>query len=163
MKKIGWTTAMTVIALSLLVAVSAGAEYRPDAEFVAKMQQLLKSASFLTIRGPFVWKEIRAGRPFEEGNVAYYGISADASHHFESGSYLQLEEWKRQPNGRFLVTYTVMRATRAYKWSWLSGTLITTEMEELNTASQEVIMRSRLAQQLLLERGRPVMVDGEDI
>lgn len=164
-KKIGWVLA--VIALSVLFPLSASAEYGPSEEFVAKMEALIKSSSLQTIGGPFFWKEVRAGIPFQEGDVAYYAISADTSGHFENGNFLQMEEWRRQTDGKLLATYTVMGATWARRWTWVAGTLATTKTEELDMTSQEVMAeltaKSERAQRLLLERGRPVVLGGTEM
>ncbi len=147
-------------ALSLALANTAQAEYLPNAEFLAKMEKMLGLAGEKSF-GDFHFKEVKAGQTYREGDVAYFAVAATAT---GGEAFMQLEEWRIQPDGNFLVTYTKMWPHRAIRWSMRTNVErrmpVFSWEEPLDITSPEAIAASERAQKLLRDHGRPVMVGG---
>ena len=156
------------VSLFFSSATLAEAQYLPNKEILGKVQTLIGAAPKRQI-GFFIWREIRAGTPGAEGNVAYFMAGMDAVELSYGGISWQLEEWRLQPDGSFLVTYTKMWPERAIGWSIAlnpDGSFVIprggVREETLDITSEEVIRKSELAQELLLRLGHPVVVGGEE-
>lgn len=154
------------VALSPLALVgTARAEYLPDAGFLAKMEKMLVMAGEKSF-GDFHFKEVKAGKPYREGDVAYFSAVAANSDSPNGDFFVQLEEWRTRPDGNFEVTYTKMWPDRAIRWTMRTNekSLPTFSWEEeLDITSVEAIAASERAQELLRDHGRPTMIGGPAI
>ncbi|OGD29600.1 hypothetical protein A2833_02205 [Candidatus Azambacteria bacterium RIFCSPHIGHO2_01_FULL_44_55] len=158
------------VALSLALAVPARAEYLPNAEFLAKMEKMLALAGGQNF-GEFYFREVKAGKTYRDGDIAYF--TAAASDDTPDGEmFMQLEEWRIQPDGNFKVTYTKMWPHRAVRWSLTltptgtrvdSGGIYEELLWNIRTMPEppsDLTEKSERAQELLRDHGRPVMIGG---
>ena len=157
-----------VLLVSLLVVTvwvaPASAGYIPTPEFLAKMEAMLKLApSQKLLRIQDELREVRAGAPYQEGDEAAFILSSGVDPG-NNGIALQLAEWRMQPEGHFLVTYTKMWPTTAVRWRVRfspTGTVLLgpgegIPDEALDISSPEVVRASEMVQELLSKFGRPV-------
>lgn len=155
-----WLLIGATLSLALVVG-TARAEYMPKAEFLAKMQKMVDLATPRVVGGEFQFKEVKAGKTYRDGDVAYFSVASDGTF---GDSFIQLEEWRIQPDSDFQVTYTKMWPNRAVRWTMRTNNkrrIPTFGWEEkLDITSAEAIAASERAQQLLRDHGRPVMVGG---
>lgn len=153
--------AVMVIALSFTAFAPASADYTPTPEFIDKMEVMLERAS--TLQSVLeLQKQVDAGTRYRAGEAATFVVSSI------DGTFWQLEEWQLV-DGNFLVTFTKMWQGRAVRWHMrfapdgrgiYDANLV--REQDLEITSPEVIAKSERAQELLLERGRPAIVGGED-
>ena len=120
----------------------------------------LVSLASMQGNGPSL-KEVRAGVPHKEGEIAYFLLMFDPNEPSYSGVFWQYEEWKELPEGGFSVTITRMAEKKASRWIVVLGAPARGITEEvLDITSTEVIAKSERTQKLLLEGGKPVFVGG---
>lgn len=151
---------LIVLVAMLWLAAPARAEYLPDAEFLSKMEKLLALASEQSM-GDLHLKGVMAGQTYREGDVAYFAVASDG---ISSESFMQLEKWRIQPDGSFLITFTKMWSSRAIRWTVRTNAEfrnhVSSREEKLVIALPEAIAASERAQELLRDHGRPVMIGG---
>lgn len=167
---------LVTVALSTLSAPSARAEYLPNAEFLAKMEEMMILAEETVLYDPMSGvqvaslKQVRAGEGYREGDVAYFAVDSNGN------SFMQLEEWRLTGDGNFRVVFTKIWPLRATRWSidltpdrrFLDPmNIVFTEVlwdtsgqypEARRLPSEDAVEKSERAQELLLKHGRPVVV-----
>jgi hypothetical protein len=162
----------------LLFVAPARAEYVPDAEFLAKMEEMLAVAGETVVQPPFngapvfSLKTVQAGKGYREGDAAYFVIESTGD------SFMLLEEWRLQEDGNFRVTFTQLWPFRAVRWVINftpegrvldKGGIYEELLWDLSGRNPEkaqlpppldLIKKSERAQELLMKDGRPLTAEG---
>ncbi len=138
-----------LVVMTICAIERTDAAYLPDGAFMARFTALLENAP-VNSDGENLYKELSVGKTFKNGDVAYAVISS------EDGFYLQLEEYRLQENGSFLIHFWRFLLKEAVHWiilasqnerEWVLG------ITEIPIASEDAIAKSERAQELLRHFG----------
>ena len=134
--------------------------YLPGLALLTKMERLLQAATPAKLPTGEM-RSVQAGRPYQDGGIVASFVTG------LGGAFWILEEWKLETDGNFRITYTQMWERKAVRWEKKctpSGTFLAVgaREEELDITSADTVSKSRRAQELLYEHGRPIFFGGEE-
>ncbi|MDO8600516.1 MAG: hypothetical protein Q7R73_02765 [bacterium] len=150
MKRLGVVCFVICLVVAAICTIEkAHAAYLPDDAFMARFAKLLEKAPVQS-DGENFFKEVSVGEAFKNNYVAYAVMSS------EDGFYLQLDEYRKQKDGSFLIYHWRLMAKKAVHWAILAsennGTLAL-PITEVPITSEEAITKSEQAQKLLRHFG----------